>query len=234
MMTEEDIAVSTMVNNIFDEEKSRKNGKAIPVDDQSVDERDEDDSLASGSNDVNDDGDNDSIISRGDDSDISVAVIEHEDDDFSAEEEDDTKLQTNDVSVDLGEIGGMDITLDLLDETAEIHDPIIEHENIDPVVKDPAKMRMDFNETTLETAVGKGTRKKSIRLSKINVLAFKNLFLLARQKLEKLKLLDTRLAANERKDRERMIAVEVLEEVTGIQSDDEDELTKKGFAMFGF
>ncbi len=95
-------------------------------------------------------------------------------------------------------------------------------------------MRMDFNKTTLEMAVGKGMKKKSIRLSKINVLAFKNLFLLAREKLKKLNLSDTWLAANERKDRKRMVVVEVLEEVTGINSDDEDELTKNRFAMFGF
>ena len=58
--------------------------------------------------------------------------------------------------------------------------------------------------------------------------------MLAREKLTKLNLSHTRLAANERKDRERMLVVEVLEEVTGIDSDDEDEMTKKGFAMFGF
>ena len=50
----------------------------------------------------------------------------------------------------------------------------------------------------------------------------------------KLHLLDMRLAANERKYCKRMLAVEVLEEVTGIASDNEDEMTKQGFAMFGF
>ena len=86
----------------------------------------------------------------------------------------------------------------------------------------------------MDISVGKGTKKKSIRLAKVNVLAFKNVFKVARDKLAKLNLSETRLAANERKDRERMLAIEVLEEVTGIASDDEDELTKQGFAMFGF
>ena len=144
----------------------------------------------------------------------------------------------------------MDITLDPLDETDRVQsayasdnkseemasgssDAISEDEKVCTEEAAP-KVRFDFNEMTLDILVGKGAKKKSIRLSKINVLAFKNLFLLAREKLTKLNLSHTRLAANERKDRERMLAVEVLEEVTGIDSDDEDEMTKKGFAMFGF
>ena len=153
-------------------------------------------------------------------------------------------------SVDLAEIGGMDITLDPLDESERVQLPYTSNNKYDKIQggssdamsgdekdrseEDGPKMRLEFNETKLDILVGKGAPKKSIWLSKINLLAFKNLFRLAREKLMKLHLLDMRLAANERKYCKRMLAVEVLEEVTGITSDDEDEMTKQGFAMFGF
>ena len=187
-MTEEDIAVSTMVNNIFDEEKSRKNGTEAAIDDTSEEEYDDDDSLAS----CNNDGDGDSSIESGDDcdndGDISVTVIEHEDDDLvGEEEEDDALLLSDDDSIDLAEIGGMDITLDPLDETDRVQsayasdnkseemasgssDAISEDEKVFTEEAAP-KVRFDFNEMTLDILVGKGAKKKSIRLSKINVLA---------------------------------------------------------------
>ena len=87
----------------------------------------------------------------------------------------------------------------------------------------------------MDIVVKKGTPKKSIRMAKVNsLLAFKDLFTFARKKLEKLNLHETRFAAKQRKDCKQKISVEVLETITGIPGCDESDLTKEGFANFGF
>ena len=254
MMTEEDIAVSSMVNNIFDEERKKKNGMSHPIkalneDDDDDNAEDDDNSIASNAsmmsadrNKVDDNNNDDSIVS--------VTGIEHEDDDIAIEEEDDALMNKDEDSVDLAEIGQMDVTIDPLEQSEQVQALYGMNEEVDNDVsgsnsndikngdtvkkEEVVQARVDFNETQLDISVGKGTKKKSIRLAKVNVLAFKNVFKVDRDKLAKLNLSDTRLAANERKDRKRKLAIEVLEEVTGIASDNEDELTKQGFAMFGF
>ena len=101
-------------------------------------------------------------------------------------------------------------------------------------IKGNTKVRVDFEERTIEIAVGKGSLKKSIRFAKVNTLPFKDLFRFARDKLTKLNLFETRFAANERREREQKISVEVLESITGICGDDESEMNKEGFSRFGF
>ena len=86
----------------------------------------------------------------------------------------------------------------------------------------------------MDIVVGKGTPKKSIRMAKVNSLAFKDLFTFTQKKLEKLNLHETRFAAKQWKDREQKISVEVLKTITGIPGCDESDLTKEGFANFGF
>ena len=93
---------------------------------------------------------------------------------------------------------------------------------------------MDKREITLEMKIGKKSPKKSIRLAKINPLAFKDIIKVGREKLKKLNLVDNRLAEKERKKREQMLAVEHLESITGIANDDDDEMTTRRFAKFGF
>ena len=68
----------------------------------------------------------------------------------------------------------------------------------------------------------------------LNSLAFGDVISLGRAKLKKLNLVDTRLAENERKKREEMLAIEHLESITGIASDDEGDLTERGFAKYNF
>ena len=92
-------------------------------------------------------------------------------------------------------------------------------------------MRIDHDERTMDIVVGKGTPKKSIRMAKVNSLAFKDLFTFAQKKLEKLNLHETRFAAKQRKDREQKMSVEVLEAITGIPGSDESDLTKEGFLV---
>ena len=48
----------------------------------------------------------------------------------------------------------------------------------------------------MDIVVGNGGPKKSIRLAKVNSLAFKDLFWFAREKLAKLNLFETRFAAS--------------------------------------
>ena len=91
-----------------------------------------------------------------------------------------------DNSVDLAEIEGMDITLDPLDESERVQSPYASNNKCDKIQGDSSdmmsggdgkdclkedgpKMRLEFNETTLDISAGKGVPKKSIRLSKINL-----------------------------------------------------------------
>ena len=95
-------------------------------------------------------------------------------------------------------------------------------------------MRLDRNEITLDIKVGKNSPKKSHKLAKLNSLAFGDVITLGCAKFKKLNLVDTRLAENERKKREQMLAIEHLESITGNASDDKDDLTERGFAKFNF
>lgn len=222
MMTEEDFVVSSMVNEIFDAEKNKKSGVAAKECDSDDDLVDDDDSLANGNSDVESDSDLDAASMEG---------IAHEDDDIMLEE-DDAFLLSDDESVDLAEIGTMDITLDPLDESEKTKSPFTPEEEEE--LKGEDQMRVDYDERTMEIVVGKGSHKKSIRLAKVNSLAFKDLFRFAREKLSKLNLSETRFAANERKEREQKLTVEVLESITGVPGSDENDMTKEGFAKFGF
>ena len=140
---------------------------------------------------------------------------------------------SDDESIDLAEIGTMDITLDPLDESETAKSPFTPEEEEELEAGD-GKMRVDHDERTMDIVVGNGGPKKSIRLAKVNSLAFKDLFRFAREKLAKLNLFETRFAANERKEREEKITIEVLESITGVPGDDENDMTKEGFAKFGF
>ena len=86
----------------------------------------------------------------------------------------------------------------------------------------------------MDIKIGKHAPKKSFKLAKLNSLAFGDVISLGRAKLKKLNLVDMRLAENERKKREEMLAIEHLESITGIASDDEGDLTERGFAKYNF
>ena len=216
MMTDEDIAVSSMVNKIFDAEKNRKVGGT------GNNELDSDEDLVD---------DDDSLVASDEDSIASVTCIEHDDDDIMREE-DDEFLLSDEESVDLAEIGDMDITLDPLDEGEQTKSPFTPED--DEEIKGNTRVSVDYDERTMDIVVGEGNPKKTIRLAKVNVLAFKDLFKFARDKLAKLNLFETRFAANQRRDREDKISLEVLESITGVSGDDESDMTKQGFAKFGF
>ena len=147
-----------MVNEIFKEEKNKKSGAASKECDSDDDFIDDDDSVENMN--TTEDSDCESTAA-------SMEGIAHEDDDIMLEE-DDKFLVSDDESVDLAEIGTMDITLDPLDESEVVKSPFTPEEEEE--LNGDDRMRVDYDKRTMDIVVGKGSKTKSICLAKVNSL----------------------------------------------------------------
>ena len=232
-----------MVNDIFDSEKNKKSGVNYHevyenentehgIDDLSESEVVIVDNVMDvpESNNVGDDGSDDDSI---DESVVSLSRINHDDDDVM-EEIDDYFLSDDDASIDMNNVGEMDIApVPLDDDGNEVYrvneTTDLEIEETENEKNEEESCDIEKDELTVEVCIGKKGKKKNIRLAKVNKLATKNLIHLAREKLIKLNLGETRFNANERRERERLLREEVYEEIV-----EDDKLAEEGFARFNF